>query len=96
MTKSDDAQNSQIANIVADFYKGNPQGLINDRFDLEHADFVTPEYKSLDGISHEMVCDRAVPLPHAARHAVSCGSGKAAVELGSRSATTARKGRSTC
>jgi len=39
------------AAVVADFYNGNPDGVINDRFDVlgvrrgtAHADFITPEY----------------------------------------------------
>jgi alpha-L-fucosidase len=41
------------AAVMADFYNGNPDGVINDRFDMfgvrqghAHADFVTPEYSS--------------------------------------------------
>ncbi len=39
------------AGVIADFYNGNPQGVVNDRFDVlgvlgrtAHADFRTPEY----------------------------------------------------
>jgi len=41
------------APLIADYYNGNPDGLVNDRFDMigvaqgtAHADFVTPEYTS--------------------------------------------------
>ncbi len=41
------------AALVADFYEGNPEGVVNDRFDVlgvragrTHADFTTPEYST--------------------------------------------------
>jgi len=41
------------AQLMADFYNGNPDGVVNDRFDMlgvmggrSHADFVTPEYST--------------------------------------------------
>jgi alpha-L-fucosidase len=50
--------------LFADFYNGNPDGVVNDRFDVigvrsgtAHADFVTPEYSSghpADGFAFEV------------------------------------------
>ena len=49
---------SDIVNIVADYYNRFPDGLINNRFEIglpdsprRHHDFVTPEYKKMDEIT---------------------------------------------
>ncbi|NDF32907.1 MAG: alpha-L-fucosidase, partial [Acidimicrobiia bacterium] len=47
------------ASLMADFYNGNPDGVVNDRFDFlgvmggtAHADFTTPEY-STEPVDHK-------------------------------------------
>jgi len=37
--------------IMAEFYAAVPDGVINDRFGVEHADFTTPEYETLGKIN---------------------------------------------
>lgn len=37
--------------IIADFYNGNKDGVVNNRFSLAHYDFATPEYQKNDKIS---------------------------------------------
>ena len=51
-------EQSDIAQIVADFYNRHPDGVINNRFEIgkegapaRHHDFVTPEYTKMDEIT---------------------------------------------
>ncbi|MDX1983341.1 MAG: alpha-L-fucosidase, partial [Bryobacteraceae bacterium] len=44
---------SQLAQIVADYYNRFPDGLINNRFGADFADFTTPEYAQYDGITEK-------------------------------------------
>ncbi len=37
--------------IMADYYNAVPDGVIDDRFGVEHSDFITPEYEKLDHIN---------------------------------------------
>jgi alpha-L-fucosidase len=37
--------------IMAEYYNAIPDGVIDDRFGVKHADFVSPEYETLKGIS---------------------------------------------
>ncbi len=37
--------------VEADYYNAIPDGVIDDRFGIAHADFTSPEYKKLDEIS---------------------------------------------
>jgi alpha-L-fucosidase len=37
--------------VEADYYNAVPDGVIDDRFGVAHADFTTPEYKQMDGIT---------------------------------------------
>ena len=37
--------------VEADYYNAVPDGVIDDRFGVAHADFTTPEYKKMDGIT---------------------------------------------
>jgi alpha-L-fucosidase len=37
--------------VIADYYNEVPDGVVDDRFGVEHADFVSPEYKKMDEIS---------------------------------------------
>ena len=37
--------------VEADYYNAVPDGVIDDRFGIAHADFTSPEYKKLDAIS---------------------------------------------
>ena len=37
--------------VEADYYNAIPDGVIDDRFGIAHADFTSPEYRKLDGIS---------------------------------------------
>jgi alpha-L-fucosidase len=46
-------KNSQLAAIVADYYNRFPDGLINNRFGVDFADFTTPEYAQYDKITEK-------------------------------------------
>jgi len=37
--------------IMAEFYNGTPDGVVDDRFGVAHSDFTSPEYETLDKIS---------------------------------------------
>ncbi len=37
--------------VEADYYNAVPDGVVDDRFGIEHADFVSPEYQNLEKIS---------------------------------------------
>jgi alpha-L-fucosidase len=37
--------------LMAEYYSTVPDGVINDRFGVEHADFITPEYETLNKIN---------------------------------------------
>ena len=39
--------------VEADYYNAVPDGVIDDRFGIEHADFTSPEYQKLDKISEK-------------------------------------------
>lgn len=39
--------------IMAEYYNTVPDGVIDDRFGVKHSDFKSPEYETLDQISHE-------------------------------------------
>jgi len=42
-----------LLNIFADYYNKQPDGLINNRFGVEHADFTTPEYQTYARITEK-------------------------------------------
>lgn len=51
-------EQADLARIVADFYNANPEGLINNRFEIgkegappRHHDFTTPEYSKMEAIT---------------------------------------------
>ena len=37
--------------IMAEFYNANPEGVVDDRFGVKHADFVSPEYETLKKVN---------------------------------------------
>lgn len=37
--------------VIADYYNAVPDGVVDDRFGIDHADFVSPEYRKMDEIS---------------------------------------------
>lgn len=39
--------------VEADYYNAVPEGVIDDRFGIKHADFTSPEYRKLDKISEK-------------------------------------------
>ena len=39
--------------VEADYYNAVPDGVVDDRFGIKHADFISPEYQKLDKISAE-------------------------------------------
>lgn len=39
--------------VEADYYNATPDGVIDDRFGIKHADFTSPEYEKLDKISEK-------------------------------------------
>ena len=46
-------KSGNLAAIFADYYNRFPQGLVNNRFGVEHADFTTPEYAKYDKITEK-------------------------------------------
>jgi alpha-L-fucosidase len=40
-----------LADLLEGYWRAVPEGVVNDRFRAAHADFTTPEYRTLDGIA---------------------------------------------
>ncbi len=46
-------QSGNALKVIADYYNAVPEGVVNDRFGIKHADFTTPEYAKLSTISEK-------------------------------------------
>lgn len=46
-------KSGKLAEIFADYYNRFPEGLVNNRFGVEHADITTPEYAKYDRITEK-------------------------------------------